>query len=164
MIRSSPVAPGFLLSVSFGRPVHAISKTNWDGTGVKPTVDAAPLQALDVAHSLALSRLAQAPGASPDAVAEVTWARIAVEARLHPPALSSAQLTALAGRYDDAEISVREAALWLQRPARPLQRLTPLTADGLFAVEPSELLRARITGNTLELLWPGAPARVFTRR
>jgi len=162
--RLLPVAPGFLLSVSFGRPVHAISKTNWDGAGIKPTVDAAPAQALDVAHSLALSRIAQAAGASPETVAEVTWARTAVEARLHPPALSPAQLSALAGRYDDAELSVRDGALWLQRPARPLQRLTPLTTDGLFAVEPSELLRARITGNTLELLWPGAPSRVFTRR
>jgi len=162
--RLLPVAPSFLLSVSYGRPVHAISKTNWDGVGVKPTVDVASPQALDVAHSLALARLAQAPNAAPELVAGYTWARIAVEARLHPPSVSPARLATLAGRYDDVTVAVRDGALWLTRPTRPPQRLTPLTMDGMFAVEPSESLRARFTGKTLELLWPGAPPRVFTRR
>lgn len=57
--RLVPIAPGFILSVSVGRPVHAVSGTNWEGAGIAPSVEAAPAKAYDVARSLASARLAE---------------------------------------------------------------------------------------------------------
>ncbi|WP_224361229.1 S41 family peptidase [Hyalangium versicolor] len=153
-----PIAPGFLLSISVGRPVHAISHTNWEGVGIPPTVEAPPEKALDVAQSLALKRLAQAPGVAPPVLAEYAWAAVSVEARRNPVFVSPARLKALAGRYGTASISLRDNALWLTRPDRPTRRLSPLTADGLFAVEGVDMLRVRFTAQGLELLWQDDPA------
>jgi len=166
-----PIAPNFILSISYGRPVHVITHTNWEGVGVKPDVEIPPIQALDVAQSLALKRLAATPGATPEALSEYAWARIPVEARLHPVTLTADQLRALAGRYGKANIgygevnvSFKDGVLWLERPNRPTARLSPLTQDGIFAIEGNELLRVRLTGKTLELLWWEDPnPRVFVR-
>jgi hypothetical protein len=159
-----PIAPHFLLSISYGRPVHPISKTNWEAVGVAPTVEAPPAQALEIAHSLALKRLSEKPGVTPENLAEYGWARIAVDASLHPVAYTPAQLQSLAGNYGVARVEFRDGALWFSRPNRPVVRLLPLTADGLFAVERNETLRVKLTGQSLELLRAGDPKpRVFPR-
>ena len=159
-----PIAPGFILSVSFGRPVHPVSKGNWEGVGINPTVEVRPSQALEVAQSLALKRLTENPGVSPESLAEYTWARIAIDAKLYPVTISSERLSALAGRYGDIAVDFRDGALWLSRPNRPTAPLSPLTADGLFAIDGVERLRVRLTGQKLELLLRGQPApRVFAR-
>lgn len=178
--RFVPIAPAFVLSISFGRPVHAVSGSNWEGAGVAPTVDASSAQALDVAQALALERLSKpapasagAAGAatakpdasvSPQLLAEYAWARTAVEARLHPVSVTPAQLEPLAGRFGTIDVSLRDGVLWLARPNRPVARLIPLNTDGLFAIEGSETLRARLTGKALELLAVDVPEpRVFPR-
>jgi hypothetical protein len=152
-----PVAPGFMLSVSFGRPVHAVSQTNWERVGVAPTIEAPSPRALDVAQSLALTRLAAAPGATPEALAEYAWARITVEAALKPVSIPLARLEAWAGPYGEMTISLRDGKLWMARADRPLRGLTPLTAEGLFAVDGSDMLRARFSDTKLETLWRGSP-------
>jgi hypothetical protein len=162
--RLLPVAPGFILSVSVGRPVHAVSGTNWEGEGISPTVEAAPSRALDVAQSLALTRLAEGRDKAPEVLAEYAWARAAVEAKLRPVALSPNQLRGLAGAYGEVRVEHRDGALWLVRPGRETRRLTPLTGDGLFAVEGVDMLRVRFSAKAIELLWLGQPvARVFQR-
>jgi hypothetical protein len=162
--RLVPVAPGFMFSVSAGRPVHPVSRTNWEGVGVAPDIATSPDQALEIAQARALQRLAQAPGLAADTLAEYAWARTAAEARLHPVSLAPTRLEALAGRYGDTEVVFREGALWLVRPNRPEARLAPMTADGLFAVEGQARLRVRLPGGRLELLRMDAPVpRVLAR-
>jgi hypothetical protein len=162
--RFVPIRPGFLLSVSVGRPVHPVTHSNWEGVGVAPTVEAPPARALEIAQSLALTQLARTAGVTPEALADYEWARIAIEAALHPVTLPAAKLKPLAGRYGEVEVTLREGALWMARKGRPDRRLSPLTADGLFAVEGSDLLRVRFTAKTLETLWRGDPAtRVYPR-
>ncbi|MBA3258377.1 MAG: S41 family peptidase [Gemmatimonadales bacterium] len=150
--RFVPIAPSFVLSVSVGRPVHAVSKANWEGVGIEPSVEAPPTQALDVAHSLALGRLARTRGAAPEDIADYAWARTGVEARLHPVSLPPERLRALAGAYGEISVAFRNGALWLTRLNRPARRLTPLTSGGLFAVEEIDVLRVRFTPKGLELL------------
>lgn len=162
--RLVPIAPSFILSVSVGRPVHAVSKTNWEGAGIEPSVEAPPSQALDVAHSLALTRLARTRGAAPEHLADYAWARTGVEARLHPVSLPPERLRALAGDYGEISVAFRGGALWLTRLNRPTRRLTPLTSSGLFEVEELDALRVRFTPKGLELLRQGEAApRLFER-
>jgi hypothetical protein len=159
-----PIAPDFILSVSYGRPLHAISNANWEGAGVAPTVDAPPQQALEVAHSLALRLLREKHGVSAENLNDYSWAATAVEARLHPVALTPDRLQSFAGRYASAQVDLRDGNLWLSRPDRPTLRLSPMTADGLFAVDGIDRLRVRFTGQALELLRAGEPVpRVFPR-
>jgi peptidase S41-like protein len=162
--RMVPIAPAFILSVSVGRPVHAIGNTNWEGAGVQPTVAAPSEQALDVAHSLALTRLVQTPGVTPEALTDYAWARTAVEARLHPVSISPKQLQTLAGDYGEVSVAFRDGVLWLARPNRQTRRLSPLKSDGLFAVEGVDILRVRFIRKGLQLLYHGEPApRLFEK-
>lgn len=161
-----PVAPNFMLSISYGRPEHAVSHTNWEGVGVSPDVQASSAQALDVAYGRTLDRLVKAAtaGAGTGAAAEYAWARQGVEARLHPVSPKPEALAALAGRYDRYAVVARDGGLWMTWPKRADLRLIPMTAEGLFAVEGSDILRIRLTGNTLEVLWSDEAApRVFRK-
>ncbi len=164
-----PIAPHFILSVSYGRPQHAVSGGNWEGSGVAPDVDTPPEQALEKAQELALQRLLQAKGLDPERRRDYAWAQAGVAARLHPPALDSGAMSALAGRYrkpgspDAIEVAQRDGTLWLTLPRRPTARLTPLTRD-LFAVDGYESLRVRFVGKDLQLLWlDEATPRVYPR-
>lgn len=165
-----PVAPHFILSVSYGRPVHAVSNTNWEGAGIAPDVDTPSAQALDIAQMRALTRLVQNAKAPPEQLGEYAWAKVGVDARLHPVALSPSRLSTMTGRYVKAEakqgaiqVTLHDGALWMTRPNHPEVRLSPLT-DETFAVEGYDMLRVRFTGKTLEMLWNDEPApRVYSR-
>lgn len=159
-----PIAPGFVLSVSAGRPVHAVSGTNWEGVGVKPDVDASPMQALDVALKRALTGLAASTTATARQRENYAWALIDAEARLRPVTLAPERLQALAGRYGSAAISFRDGSLWLTRADRPERRLIPLDDKGLFAAEGAANLRARFVPGALELTWQGDPEPVRLAR
>lgn len=155
----TPIAPGFMLSVSFGRPVHPVSQSNWEGAGVAPDIAVAPDQALETAQSLALAALTARTGADPADRAEWDWARTGIEARLHPISLPVERLQALTGSYGRNRIVLRDGALWLERADRPAARLTPMTRDGLFAAEGfDDALRVRLTGSVMEMLWIDEPA------
>jgi hypothetical protein len=159
-----PIAPNFILSISYGRPVHPVSNSNWEGVGVAPTVEAPPAQALEVAHSLALKRLSEQQGATAETLADYAWAKIAVDARLHPVTLPAARLQRLAGNYGPNKVEFRDGALWLTRPNREAARLSLLTADGLFALERVDALRVRLTGKAMEMLRAGeSKPRVLPR-
>ena len=161
--RLVPVAPAFMLSVSVGRPVHAVSGTNWEGEGVAPTVEAPSARALEVAESLALARLAESYAGDPALAAEYAWAGAAVEARLRPVTMSPQQLRRLAGEYGEVRIEHRDGGLWLVRGEREARRLIPMTADGLFAVEGMDVMRVRFRAKAVELLRMGTEPRVFAR-
>lgn len=59
--RFAPIAPGFMLSISYGRPEHPKTGTNWEGVGVKPDVEVPADQALERALALARARGPDAP-------------------------------------------------------------------------------------------------------
>jgi len=155
----TPIAPGFMLSVSYGRPLHPVSQSNWEGAGVAPDVAVVADQALETAQSLALAALAARPDADPADRADWAWARTGIEARLHPVALPVEQLTPLGGSFGRNRIVLRDGALWLERADRPAARLVPMTRDGLFAVEGyGDTLRLRLTRTAMEMLWVDEPA------
>lgn len=145
------VAPGFRLSVSTGHTVQPISKTDWEGVGVAPTIATDPEQALEVAELRAIDKLLPT---SPDGMPryQLQWARPALEASLHPVSLSDKALKAFAGTYGEASISFQDHALWLHRPDRTPSRLAPMTSDGLFQAVDNDTLRIRVTPATLDLL------------
>jgi hypothetical protein len=51
------LAQGFIANIPTGRAINPITKTNWEGIGVKPEIEAPAAEALKVAHLEALKRL-----------------------------------------------------------------------------------------------------------
>jgi hypothetical protein len=78
------VGGGFIAFVPSGRAINPITKTNWEGTGVKPDIAAAAPQALQVAHLTALRTLLKAEQ-DPDRRTTLERAIIKVETG-EPPA------------------------------------------------------------------------------
>lgn len=136
-----PVGSQFVMSVSHGYPVHPVTGTNWEGVGVPPTVESPSKDALDLAHSTAVRQLVAADRTD-ELRAEHAWALVAVDARRQPPPPPEpAALASHVGRYDGVEVGLRDGHLWLTRPHRHDYRLTPLTADGLYAAIGNDRLR-----------------------
>jgi hypothetical protein len=150
MFDTSAAAPGYLVSVSVGRPVHAVSGSNWEGSGVAPDVDSPPAAALDRAHLLALERLSTT--AQEPRLNEYRWAMASPRARLEPVALSPEQLGAYAGQYGVRRVWVERGGLMFQREQREPVPLVPLGPDLFeFSSDPGTRLRflrkdGRITG------------------
>lgn len=165
-----PIAPAFILSVSYGRPTHFLTNTNWEGIGVKPNLECEPNLALAAAQSLALKKLAELPNLPPENLTEYKWALTAAEARLNPLKLTAAQLNHLTGTFQNADFGEMKIVfsgetLWLERQNGTRERLSALTSNVLFAIEGNELLRVRLNGKTLELLWWNDPnPRVFSKK
>jgi hypothetical protein len=152
-----PVAPGFMLSCSFGRPVHPVSKSNWEAVGVAPDVAVDPARALDLAHALALETLTARTNADPADQADWAWARVAAESRVHSPQIAERKLRALAGTYGSQRVVWRAGALHLIRRGQ-LVRLIPLNEDGLFTVDGfDDHFRVRIAG-AMETQWNDEPS------
>jgi hypothetical protein len=56
---SVPLEGHFVLMVPSARPVNAVTKTDWEGTGVQPDVKVTAGQALDKAKQLATDKVAK---------------------------------------------------------------------------------------------------------
>ena len=54
---NAPIGDHFAMFVPTGRAINPITKTNWEGTGVKPDVAVPADDALDKAHELAIQKL-----------------------------------------------------------------------------------------------------------
>jgi hypothetical protein len=152
-----PIAPAFVLSVSYNRPINPITKTNWEGTGVVPDIPVAGSTALEVAELNALDTLSIASGATAAKQAEYKWARQGVAAQLQPVTLSNEQLQQYAGKYGTIVIRAVGGQLRLTRSDRPRWEqnilLIPLDRNGLFAVSAFDDLRLRFHTNSLDLLY-----------
>jgi Peptidase family S41 len=163
-----PIAPAFVLSVSYNRPINPITKTNWEGTGVVPDIAVPGSTALPAAELSALHELSAMPGIPESTRAEYAWARQGVEAQLHPVKLSNVQLARYAGRYGTIVIRAVNGQLRLTRTDRPRWErnilLVPLDTHGLFAVTAFDDLRLRFHTNSFDLLYGNEDDRdTFTR-
>ena len=69
--RGFRVADRFLIGVPFARSINPVTKTNWEGTGVKPDVPVPAAQALHTAHLLALEKAAGRHAKDPEMAAAV---------------------------------------------------------------------------------------------
>jgi hypothetical protein len=163
-----PIAPQFVLSVSYNRPINPISGTNWEGTGVKPDIPVAGIAALDAAQLDALNRLSAAPNVPPQRLAEYRWAGAAIEARLRPVVLDQSSIQRMAGIYGTVELRDTPEGLRFYRSDRPKRPqgvvMVPLNTQGLFGIDGYDDLRADVTPTGLALLHGAEDAReVFPR-
>lgn len=120
---------GYRIFVSDGTPINPITKTNWEGVGVKPDVEATAAQALDVAWQAALAR--QADRLSGPVAVEAAWVLDALRA----PAALPFRADDYVGDYSGTQVQSADGLLTLRSGRRPAWRLKPLSADLFFDID-----------------------------
>jgi hypothetical protein len=128
----------FILRVPFARAINPVSKTNWEGTGVKPDIACPADEAYDRAYALALEKLA-AKATDPRIKGECEWILAREKAKKSPVRLDEKTLMGYAGVYGERKVTFENGTLFYQRTG-PKYRLLPMTAT-LFAVEGLDYFR-----------------------
>lgn len=142
-----PLPDGMVISISVGRAVLASTGRDWEGVGIAPTAKIEPAKALDLAHSMALKRLAaSAPAAERPAL--LLGASL-IDARLNPVA-QPLPLGAYSGSYGERTISIEGDQLSYQRLNGPKYSLIGVGPNE-FTVEedPQTRLLFRVAGSTV---------------
>jgi hypothetical protein len=132
-----PVAGGFVLSVSVGRAVLASTGRDWEAVGHAPTIASSVEAALDVAHALALRRLAAAAEGPERARLEATAEGVAARGERRTPALP---LAAYAGAYGERSIIAEDGQLYVRRGQRARTALIPMGGN-VFAYDSDPAIR-----------------------
>ena len=142
----------FILRVPFARAINPVSKTNWEGTGVKPDIACPAAEAFDKAYALAVEKLA-AKATDPQAKGEFEWILAGQKAKGDPARVDEKTLKTYAGVYGERQVTFENGALFYQRTG-PKYRLIPMTAT-LFALDGLETFRIEFTvkdGKTVGLV------------
>jgi hypothetical protein len=142
----------FVLRVPFARAINPVSKTNWEGTGVKPDIACPAAEAYDRAYALALEKLA-AKATDPEVKAEYEWVLAGEKAKRAPPLIGVETLKAHAGTYGERTVTLENGTLFYQRTG-PKYRLVPMTGT-LFALDGLDSFRIEFTvkdGKTVGLV------------
>ncbi|QNM82273.1 S41 family peptidase [Sphingomonas sabuli] len=155
------VPHGFVLSLSTGLAIHAVTGTGWEGDGIAPDRRTDLVSALDVAHLDALKTAL--PSVGPGQRRSIEWAMEALSAETAAPP-AAAMLRNFAGRYDgDRQVTERGGALYYRRADTPEQLLVPLGGNR-FAI--GEKFGPRVefdAASGLILSSPTSPPRPFAR-
>lgn len=136
----------FLLKVPNGRPINQVTKSNWEGTGIKPDIETPPGDALLAAQIKALEKLT-ARTDSPDAKFTYDWHVTALRAKLNPVKIDESLMRSYAGTYTGEhgrrKITFENGRLFSQRAGGAKLALIPLAAE-LFTYEGRPELRLKI--------------------
>jgi hypothetical protein len=87
-----------VVAIPVARPIHPLTGTNWEGTGVAPDIEVPADQALDRAYLDALEKLA-ARETDEARKREIEWLFPTVQARLNPVNLSAELISKYVGEY-----------------------------------------------------------------
>lgn len=156
------VGDGFSVFVSNGTPVNAVTKANWEGTGVKPDVAVPAAEALNRAQILALEAMLAKRPDGPEAT-DNRWALEALKAQANPPA-GIGGLDQLAGTYGEVVVVRQGSTLTLQRGRRPAWELVALGDSTFFAKgEPSRRVIFDPDGKALEIRYSTGQTMRFRR-
>jgi len=142
----------FILRVPFARAINPVSKTNWEGTGVKPDVAVPAAQAFDRAYAMAVEKLA-AKATDPGIKAQYEWILVGEKAKQTPVRVEAKVLKTYAGEYGERKVAFENGALYYQRTG-PKYRLVPLTPT-LFALDGLDNFRIEFAvkdGKAVELI------------
>jgi hypothetical protein len=122
---------GLVISVSTGRPVHAVTGGDWEAVGVAPAIAVDPDKALVRAQVEATAALL--PGLS-GADRQAGERQLAFYRALENPVAPALPLAAYAGTYGDRTVESIDGELRMRRGSRPQTRLVAL-GPNLFAPE-----------------------------
>jgi len=136
------VNDNFIINVPKGRAINPVTKTNWEGVGVKPHIEVPQEDALTTAHLKALQSLA-ASTKDKDDKSRYEWHVESLKAELNPVKVSPETLRSYTGEYGPRTITFENGELYYQRIGRPKYRMIPLS-DDLFMFKEIDYFRIKI--------------------
>lgn len=130
----------FMLPVE--EPIHPVTKSNWEGTGVIPDTEIKAADALAEAHRQALEFLADKT-ADPDKKTALEWAEMSIKMEYNHLMLSPDKLAEYTGDFGPRHVALEDGHLVYDRDDLPTKyELIPLD-DDLFALDGVDIMRLR---------------------
>jgi hypothetical protein len=123
----------FIMFMPTMQAINPVSKSNWEGTGVKPHIAVAADSALDIAHLRALDSLLKTT-TDPRAQADLRTVVQVKQARMRPVVVPESTLRSYAGSYGIRTIRFESGSLFFQRENGPRLKLLPVS-DTRFVLE-----------------------------
>jgi retinol-binding protein 3 len=131
----------FTVWVPSGRAINPISKTNWEGTGVKPHIEVEADKALTVAKITAMEKLLKK--ANEDEKTAYEWALASLKAEQNPINLDKETLMSYVGNFGPRVITYKDEHLFYSREGRSPYQLIPLSEE-LFSIAEIPYFRIKI--------------------
>jgi len=162
---------GLVVKVPVARPIHPLTGTSWEGTGVTPDIEVPADQALERAYLDALEKLA-AKETDEARKREIEWLFPTVKARLNPVKLTDELISKYVGEYRHPTRDALYAIL--EKDGKLLYRhtdgeeygITPLT-ETVFGFDDGDPTRVRLVvddaGRVVELQLLTPDGGVYSR-
>ncbi len=117
----------FDMSIPMARAINPITKTNWEGIGVKPDVEIEPGKAKEYAHA-SLIKVAMKQETDETLLPRYKWKLEELESNLNGVRLTENELRRFVGKFDgDRRIFIEDGKLKYQKGAGKIATLTPLS-------------------------------------
>jgi retinol-binding protein 3 len=150
-----PLSSGFVSDIPFGRAVSPVTKTNWEGTGIKPDVQVPA----DIAPETAQLKIIDDAIAKADSAERYSlrWSRILLQAQHHPFASDTAFNRKCEGTYGAYQISVSNGVTYYQKTGKAKFPLVPISEHVMRPLGIESFVVEFITGPA------GRPMAIITR-
>ena len=132
----------FTVWVPTGRAINPISKTNWEGTGVKPHIEVPAAEALVTAQIKVLEKLIEKE-ADEEMKIGFEWSLQSLKAESKPVEVKTEILKTYVGNYGVRQITFEKDKLYYQRKGNAKHEMKPLAED-LFMFEEIPYFRLKI--------------------
>ena len=131
-----------VIQISTGHPIHPVTKSNWEGTGVEPDIPVSHDEALKVAHIDALETLIQ-QSQDDTCTTRLKWFLEQVRVKYSPVIIPPETMSRYIGKYRHHDVYVEHNSIIVHDTRREcIWKLIPLS-DSHFAIENDDLFTVR---------------------
>ncbi len=117
---------GFVISIPYGKAVNAVTKSNWEGTGVKPDIVVPADEALETAEMAIFEKMLSTTSDSAE-LFNLNWQLDLLKAINKPVVIDDATLRKYTGTFGDRVFTFENGRLYYQRTGRPKFEMEPMT-------------------------------------
>jgi hypothetical protein len=140
VIEQKAVSDRYSINIPYGRPIDPITKTNWEGAGVKPDIEVSAVNALTTARIAALEKLSATVKSGNNIF---LWHLTALKATQTSVNIDRKTLESYAGNYGAMKLTLEDGGLYFQNGAQAKYKLMPMASD-LFMIEELPYVRIKI--------------------
>lgn len=129
----------FYANVPFERAINPVTKTNWEGAGVKPNIEIAAEKSFDKAYELALEGLMK-KAEDPRKKFMLQWTYEGMKSDNSPYQMSEDTMKKFVGTYGERNVYLKDGKLFYRRGAGKEMRMIPMS-ETKFKVDAVEYFR-----------------------